>query len=64
MGALAKVFSKHLPSDAAEKDQVGGTLARLKSVSEMLADVVEATKGLDVVKALAEASPWAEALGK
>lgn len=64
MGALAKIFNKYLPGDAAEKDQVGGTIARLKSVSEMLADVVEATKGLDVVKALAEASPWAEALGK
>jgi len=64
MGALAKIFGKHLPDDAAEKDQVGGTLARLKSVSEMLADVVEATKDLDVVKALAEASPWAEAIGK
>ncbi|HEX5720369.1 MAG TPA: pentapeptide repeat-containing protein [Thermoanaerobaculia bacterium] len=64
MGTLAKIFGKHLPDDAAEKDQVGGTLARLKSVSEMLADVVEATKDLDVVKALAEASPWAEAIGK
>jgi hypothetical protein len=64
MGALAKIFRKHLPDDAAEKDQVGGTLARLKSVSEMLADVVEAAKDLDVVKALAEASPWAEAIGK
>lgn len=64
MGALQKVFRKHLPAGPAEKDQVGGTLARLKGVNELLAEVVEATKDLDVVEALAKASPWAEALGK
>lgn len=64
MGALQKVFRKYLPDGPAEKDQVGGTLARLKGVNELLADVVDATKDLDVVEALAKASPWAEAVGK
>ena len=63
-GTRAKVFRKYLPAGPAKKDQVGGTLARLKSVNELLADVVEATKGLDVVEALAKASPWAEAVSK
>lgn len=64
MGTLQKIFRKHLPDAAAEKDQVDGTLAKLKSVHEMLAETVEATKDLDIVEALAKASPWAEAVGK
>lgn len=64
MGALQRVFRKYLPDDATEKDQAGGTLARLKGLHEMLADTVEATKDLDIVEALAKASPWAEAVGK
>lgn len=61
MGALQRVFGRY--QKTATKDQVGGTLARLKGVHEMLADVVEATKELDILQALKDASPWAEAVG-
>lgn len=64
MGDFRRIFLKYLPDNAVEKDQAQGVLARLKGVSEHLADLVEAAKDLDVVNALAEASPWAEALGK
>ncbi len=64
MGALQKIFHKYLPDDPAKKDQADGMLARLKGVSELLADVVEATSDLSIVEALAETSPWAEAIGK
>lgn len=63
MGFFKGIFGKYLPADAAAKDQVGGALERLKGVHEMMADVVEATEKLDVVAALAKASPWAEAVG-
>ena len=47
----AKMSLSRLLDRVASGEEVGGTLARLKSVSEMLADVVEATKDLNVVKA-------------
>lgn len=61
MGALQRVFGRY--QKTATKDQIGGTLDRLKGVHEMLADVVEATENLDIVEALKAASPWAEAVG-
>lgn len=61
MGALQRVFGRY--QKTATKDQIGGTLDRLKGVHEMLADVVEATKELDILQALKDASPWAEAVG-
>lgn len=61
MGALQRVFGRY--QKTATKDQVGGTLDRLKGVHEMLADVVEATEEFDILEALKDASPWAEAVG-
>jgi len=50
-------------NDVAKKDQLGGALGKYKRVHELLADVVEATENLDILGALKEASPWAEAFG-
>ncbi len=63
MASFAERFRRYLPENTAEKAQVGSTLARLQGVHELLADTVEAVKDLDVVEALGEASPWAEAVG-
>ncbi len=50
-------------NDVAKKDRLGGVLGKFKHVHELLADVVEATENLDILGALKEASPWAEAFG-
>jgi hypothetical protein len=63
MNGLQKIFGKYRKNEAATKDQVGGTLGKLKGVNNMLADVLEATENLDIVEKLKEASPWAEAVG-
>ena len=40
-----------------------GRLAKYRGVSELIADVMEATTSLDILEGLKQASPWAEALG-
>lgn len=50
-------------NDVTKKDHLGGVLGKFKRVHELLADMVEATENLDILGALKEASPWAEAFG-
>lgn len=62
-GFFTRKLERHLPEDPAERQQVQGRLAKLKTVSEFLAEVVNAVKDTDLADAVAKASPWAEAIG-
>lgn len=64
MKRFRQLFEKYLPAETAAKDEAQGMLERLKPIHEMLADAVEGAKDLDLVEAVAQASPWAEAVGK
>lgn len=46
-----------------EKAQAGLTVGRLKSIADFLSDAVDAFKDTSVVSAVAQAAPWADALG-
>jgi hypothetical protein len=62
-GFFARKLEGALPQSLAEREAAQSRIGRLKTVSEFLSDLVEAVKDTDLPAAVAQISPWAEALG-
>ena len=57
-------LARRLKLTTEEKTSIGKTTGRIKGVVEFLSDAADGVKDMNWIEALAEAAPWAGAIGE